>query len=84
MEEKKTEVKRQFEPFMVRVTADYLNVRIKPSVDSELGSIAPVKGGTEFEVLDEAVTQSGEKWYKIKMDEKTAYINSEYAERIKE
>ena len=84
MEEKKMEVKRQFEPFMVRVTADYLNVRIKPSVESELGSTAPVKRGTEFAVLDEVMTQSGEKWYKIKMDEKSVYINSEYVEHIGE
>lgn len=84
MEEKKMEVKRPFEPFRVRVTEDYLNTRIKPSVDSELGSPVPVKKGTEFDVLDEAMTQRDEKWYKIKMDEKTAYINSEYVERIKE
>lgn len=84
MEEKKMEAKRLFEPFRVRVTADYLNTRIKPSVDSELGSPVPVKKGTEFDVLDEVMTQRDEKWYKIKMDEKTAYINSEYVERIKE
>lgn len=84
MEEKKMEVKRPFEPFRVRVTTDYLNTRIKPSVDSELGSPVPVKKGTEFDVLDEVMTQRDEKWYKIKMDEKTAYINSEYVERIKE
>lgn len=84
MEEKKIEIKRPFEPFGVRVTADYLNTRIKPSVDSELGSPVPVKKGTEFDVLDEVMTHRDEKWYKIKMDEKIAYINSEYVERIKE
>lgn len=84
MEEKKIEIKRPFEPFSVRVIVDYLNVRTKPNVNSALGLSAPVKRGTEFEVLDEVTTQIGEIWYKIKMDERSIYINSKYVERIKE
>lgn len=60
------------------VVQTFLNGREKPGIKSAIALTAPIKPGTEVDILDETAASDGSKWLKIEHAGKTVFVNKDY------
>lgn len=65
------------EETLIELTADEVNIRVAPSIESE--SIATLPAGARLVLLEEVTAEDGTLWYKVRYENGEVYVNGDSA-----